>query len=698
MGWTSTSTRTAQRIWMAAVVLMTWAHLAEARVVRFVVESRTPFAEGASFGNTGPYERLVGFAYHEVDPTDPLNGIITDIDKAPRNARGQVEFRTPFFILKPVDLARGNRKIYYTVNNRGNDALLNARTSADVGLNDFPLRMGYIIADAGWQGDLVPTPTRLAAELPIAVQPDGTPIVERMRYEYSDRNIAKDGIFTLPLEGSAAFKSYGAADTNTARASLTVRDTLRGPKTPIAADRWAFGRCPTGRASLTPSTTDVCLFDGFKVTKLYELIYSAKNPIVLGLGHATTRDVASFLRYETRDAAGNANPLATNGALEVQRVYATGASQTGGYLRDFTYYGFNEDEAHRRVFDGIIPTIVGTDRVFINARFADPNVFASQDVTHDFLQSSYPPFTYAVWTDPLTGIRDGILKRPASDPRVLQADSATEFWQLRASLNTVDADRRTVPIPPNVRLYFVSSTAHSFATSGLAQPAPGRLQKCEQPVTTPTGEIQRALLVAMDQWVDQGVEPPASNYPQIEDGTLIEPSDVRAAFPAIPQATVPVQANTLELLDFGSAFGRFGGVLAVQPPRLGPRYPVLVPKPDADGLDLGGTRPLQVRVPLGTSTGWNARTAEYRGPDLCGLSGAFFPFAKTGAQRKASGDPRQSLEERYTDRAGLVKAVEEATRALVKDRFLLQEDADRFIAAARASGILGSGTPTSASR
>lgn len=661
--------------------------VAEARVVRIDVESRTPFAEGASFGPTGPYERLVGFTYHEVDPRDALNGVITDLDRAPRNSRGLVEFRTPFFILKPADMSRGNRKIYYTVNNRGNDPLLNAKTRADVGLNDFPLRLGYVIADAGWEGDLVPVPTRLAAELPVARQPDGSPIVERMRYEYSDRNIQKDGVFTLTLEGSPAFRSYEAADTDPAHAVLTVRDAVHGKKTPIAPDRWAFGRCPAGRASLTPTTTDICLFDGFRIDKLYELIYSAKHPIVMGLGLATTRDVASFLRYERQDAAGHANPLAQGGALDIRRVYATGASQTGGYLRDFLYLGFNEDEAHRRVFDGVTPTIVGTDRVFINVRFADPNVFASQDVTPDYLQSAYPPFTYGVTTDPITGIRDAILKRPATDPRVFQIDSATEFWQLRASLNTIDADGRAVPIPPGVRLYFVSSTAHSFTTGGLTLPPPGRMERCENPTTSVTGEVQRALLVAMDQWIEQGIEPPPSNYPRVEDGTLVPVGEVKASFPAIPGVTVPPAANDLELLDFGSTFGRHGGVLSSQPPRRGHRYRVLVPKTDADGLDLGGTRLLQVKAPLGTSTGWNTRTPRFRGPDLCGLVGSYLPFARTAAERQAAGDPRPSLEERYGNRAGFVNAVEQAAAALVAERFLLQEDADRIVAAARATDV-----------
>lgn len=670
---------------IAILCCIGWVDTADARVTRFIVESRVPFAEGTSFGSAGPYERLTGFAYHEVDPRDPLNSVITDIDKAPRNARGMVEFRTPFFILKPVDMARGNHKIFYTVNNRGNDPLLNAKTRSDVGLNDFPLRMGYTIADAGWEGDLVPVPARLAAELPIATQPDGSPIVERMRYEYSDRNIPKDGTFTLPLEGSPAFKSYEAATTDTARASLTVRDNVRGQKTAIPANQWAFGRCPSGKATLTPSPSDICVFAGFQIDKLYELIYSAKNPIVMGLGHATTRDVASFLRYDARDGAGNPNPLASGGAPDIRRIYATGASQTGGYLRDFMYLGFNEDESHRKVFDGIIPTIVGTDRVFINVRFADPNVFSSQDVTPDFLQTSFPPFTYGVSYEPMTGIRDGILRRPATDPHVLQIDSATEFWQLRASLNTVDSEGHAVPAPSSVRLYFVSSTAHSFTTSGLTLPPPGRMDRCENPTTTPTSDIHRAMLVAMDEWVDEGIEPPPSNYPRVEDGTLVPAASVRGAFPAIPRVTVPPLANDLDLLDFGPAFGHRGGVMAVQPPQGRHVYRVLVPKPDADGLDLGGTRVMQVRVPLGTSTGWNTRTPGRRGPDLCGLIGSFIPFARTAAERQALGDPRRSLEERYRDRSGFFRAVEAAANALVAERFLLREDADRYIAAAKAA-------------
>ncbi len=544
--------------------------------------------------------------------------------------------------------------------------------------------------DAGWEGDVVPSPTRLAANLPIATQPDGSPIVGLMRIEYSDRTIPVAGTFTMSLEGNAGFRSYETADTNAAHSSFTVRDDVNAPKTPIPPDRWAFGRCPTGQASLVPSTTDICYFDGFRNDKLYELIYPAKNPIVMGLGHATTRDVGSFLRYEIHDDAGNLNPLApTAGHAGIQRSCATGASQTGGYLRDFMYLGFNEDESHRKVFDGIIPTIAGTDRVFINVRFADPNIYSAEDDRHDFLQSSYPPFTYAVTTDPISGIRDGIMKRPATDPLVFQIDSESEFWQLRGSLNVADGLGNPVSVPTNVRLYLVSSTSHGFGTVGLLTPPAGQSPLCQNPTHSAfVPEITRALLVAMDEWADQGIEPPKSNYPRLEGKTLVSLDEAREAFPEISGVNFPTVLNEYELLDFGPEFGRLGGVLTLQPPRLGASYEMFVPKADKDGLNIAGIRPVQIRVPLGTSTGWNVRAPGHRPPNLCSLTGSFFPFADSKAERLVTGDPRKSLEERYKDHDGFVKAVKKAAKDLVKERFLLEEDAQKFIQAAEDSDVL----------
>jgi hypothetical protein len=667
---------------LAAVAILLIPLRANAELVRLAVEHREPFAGGVEWGAAGAYERLTGTASFEVEPSNPLNAVIFDLDNAPRNPRARVEFSTPFMIVKPVEASRGNGKIYYTVNNRGNDALLTAKTAADAAAYDFALRLGYTFGAAGWYGDLGRAATRLAANLPIARQPDGSAIVGRMRVEYSDRNIPSAGTFTLTLEGSPAFRSYVAADTSPTRAALTVRNTPGAARTAIAPDRWAFGRCPSGRDSLTPLASDICYFDGFRADRLYELTYPAKDPIVMGLGFATTRDFASFLRNSARDTAGTPNPLvAADGRPAVK--------QTGGYLRDFLYLGFNEDEAHRKVFDGVIPTIVGTDRVFINVRFADPNVFSDQDVTHDFLQTSYPPFTYGVTLDPISGVKDGLLKRPATDPLIFQIDSATEFWQLRASLNVVDAAGQAIPSPQNVRLYFNSSTAHGFTTSGLLTPPAGRNARCANPTPTSTTETARAMLLAMDAWADRGLVPPPSNYPRPGDGTLVTLDEARRAFPRIPNAAAPAVLNELDLLDFGPGFGRAGGLLTLHPPLAGRRYPLLVPKPDADGLDIAGIRPMQIRVPLGTSTGWNIRTAEHGAPNLCGLTGSFIPFARTKAERLRTGDPRPSLEERYPNDQALVRAVETAAKALVKDRFLLQEDADRFVAAARAMHLAG---------
>jgi hypothetical protein len=669
---------------IAAAALVLLPSAADARLVKLVVEQREPFAGGAAWGASGPYERLVATAHLEVDPRDPLNAVIVDLDKAPRNARGAVEFRTTVFILKPVDMTRGNGKIYYTANNRGNDALYAARSVEDVGRNDFALKLGYTIVDAGWQGDLSPSPTRLGGDFPIARQPDGSPIVGITRVEFSDRNIPQEGAYSFNLKGGAAYRPYEAADLNTSHATFTVRDSVSAARTAIAPDRWAFGRCPTGRDSLQPSGFDICYFDRFDAGRIYELIYAAKNPIVMGLGHAATRDVASFLRYERQDAQGTANPIGGT----IRRIYATGASQTGGFLRDFIYLGFNEDEAHRRVFDGVIPTIAGTDRVFINVRFADPNVYSGQDDRHDFLQNSHPPFTYAMATDPLTGIHDGIMKRPATDPLLFHVDSATEFWQLRASLNVVDANLHPVPAPKNVRLYFISSTSHGFGVGGLLARAPATNPRCALPAPSAAGDLARPLLAAMDAWADGRVEPPATNYPRLEDGTLVTVDEARAAFPAIPGLRFPASPNPLERLDYGPEFNRQGGVITVHPPLVTGRYPVLVPKADRDGFDVAGIHLVQLRAPLGTTTGWNVRTAAARSTDLCGLSGSYVPFARTAAERATANDPRKSLEERYRNHAGFVEAVESATRQLVKERFLDPEDAQRYVAAAEGSDVL----------
>lgn len=549
------------------------------------------------------------------------------------------------------------------------------------------MRLGYTVVDAGWQGDVAPGNSRLFPDFPIARQPDGSPIVAPVRIEYSDRTIPLTGTYTLTLEGDPSFTSWPTADVDTTQSTLTVRFEVDGPKVPIAPDRWAFGRCPTGPESLSPSTTDICVFEGFQADRIYELIYPARDPKVMGLAYAVTRDIGSFLRNQTTDDAGNPNPLATSAnEVGIRRAYSFGSSSTGMYQREFLYLGFNEDESHRRVFDAVWIHKPGTHRLFANVEFADPNTYSRQDDRHDFVSTSIAPFTHGVTTDPITCLTDGLLKRPATDPLVFQSDTSNEFWQMKASLYLADGAGQPVDVPDNVRLYLLSSFQHSGNTF---EPVPGPAGICRYP-TNPNfhGPTVRALLVALDAWADRGVLPPPSRTADVRDGTLVTLDEARAAFPAIPGVQFPTVMNELDALDYGPEFGPEGGRLTTLPPARGASYTLRVPLPDEDGIDLPGVRPIETRVPLGTNMGWNLRAPGLRDPNLCSLSGSYIAFATTAADRIASGDPRPSLEERYVDHAGYVAAVSTVAQELVEERFLLEEDAIRFVRQAEASSVL----------
>jgi len=431
------------------------------------------------------------------------------------------------------------------------------------------------------------------------------------------------------------------------------------------------------------------VFEGFQPGRVYELTYPAKDPWVMGLGYAVTRDLASFLRSATKDDAGTPNPVALSATENgVRRVYGLGISSTGMYMREFLYLGFNEDERHQKVFDAVRIFIPGTHRLFMNVEFSDPNVYSRQDDHTDYLSHSMSPLTYAVTTDPMTGVRDGLLKRPSTDPLVIHIDTANEFWQMNASFNVHDGRGQPVPVPENVRLYFAASHSHVGAAGVAAVPTAAN--QCRHPTNGALSynALLRAMLVVMDDWADRGIAPPPSRYPTIADGTLVTRAEAEAAFPKIPGVKFPQALNELYAYDFGGDLEPTGGRVKAAPPKRGAKYLSHVPKPDVDGLDLGGIRTLDIAVPVGTNTGWNLWAQGPRETDLCGLNGSFFPFARTAADRARTGDPRPSLEERYRDHAGFVAAVEKAARQLVTDRTLLEEDAKTLIEVAGASDIL----------
>jgi hypothetical protein len=686
--------------------------LAEARITRIeITERESPTFDGTVFGDAGPYEKLRGRMYGEVDPADPLNAVIVNIDKAPRNARGRVEYVTNFLILKPVDMRRGNGKIFYTINNRGNTGVRslndspsggnNPTSAADAG-NGFTMRQGYTLVDAGWEGDVLEGNFRLTAEYPVATD-GGTTITAPILVEFHDRytndaRIAANGRVSLPLSGSLDFASYESISTDQAVAGAELRMRFSDSARPGTAEmpagvviprsQWSFARCSrdpvSGVLTSVPSTTDICLPAGFSLDAVYQLIYVARNPRVMGLGYAVTRDVGSFLRNQPADDFGHPNPLALSGSSTgITHIYAQGVSSTGMYVRDFLYQGFNEDEQHRKVFEAMWTQIPGAHKLYLNYAFGQPNPFSVQHRDRYVPDTSFPT-NYGVMTDPLTGLIDGILKRPATDPIVIHMDSSNEYWNFRSSLVTTDGLGNDIRLPRNVRSYFMASQQHGPA----AVPARGICQQLNNPL--PRGALLRAVLVALDEWVTQGIRPPKSRYPRVEDDTLVPPDQASTGFPSIPGVVYHGLFNASGVRDFGPLVSGNRGLVTLNPPVAvtGGEHVVLVAKVDKDGNDIAGVRVAQLEVPIATYTGWNTRRAGFSEGDQCDLNGTYLPFVKTKPERLATGDPRKSLEERYKTHEKYVEKAEKAAQKLMKERFLLQEDVERIVQEAEDSDVL----------
>jgi hypothetical protein len=671
---------------------------AHARLTRLQVLEREVVADGQPFGSAGAYERLTGIAHFEVDPRDPRNRVIFDLDRAATNAAGRVEFSADMVILKPVDMSRASGTLFFEVNNRGrkvsfgrmhdtpSDANMNRPTAPRDFGNGFLLKRGYVIAWVGWGADVAPGDNRLTVTFPIARR-DGQAIAERILTEFGDRNFNAGTPTTLPLSGGPAFKSYPAVSTNiqAAEAELwaTPSDSPHpsGPDIPrgrpIADSDWAFAACPDGWPG-TPSSTDICLRAGFQNHLNYHLIYRTTDSPVMALGYATSRDFVSFLRFEARDDAGTPNPVAGLGTTLCQ-----GISSSGMYYRDYLYFGFNEDERGRRVCDGMHIHVPGAQRLFLNYRFAQPNPFTQQH-RERYIPDVNFPVTYGIARDPLTGREDGLLKRPATDPRIVHTDTSNEYWQFRASLLGTDADgTRDIDDPPNVRRYLLSSMQHGWFRGDAPNRGLGDRQ-CVHPVNpTHAGILLRALVVALEDWVKTAKPPPPSRVPRITDGTLVRPEAL--AWPGIPGAPYPALYNGSGERDFGprtrdaNGHRANAGVIDKLFPDILSTHAILVPQVDRVGNDLAGVRHPFVAVPLSTLTGWNLRTPEFGGDDLCDLLGSTLPLPGSAAQARQAGDGRPSVQELYKDQADYIRKLTEAARALQRDGLMLPEDVEATV-------------------
>lgn len=601
------------------------------------IRSRTPLVGGASFGSSGAYERIDATAVGTLDPAHPGNRGIALLDRAPRNTQGMVEYRSDFVLLRAADPALGNGRLLYEVNNRGRIMLFanlcagaagnEPKTAADLG-NALPLRLGFSLLWTGWDPG-APKATGLSLDVPTI---DG--ITQPIRDEYvSGTRLGQHQAFRL---------SYEAADRD---ASLTKRRTQTAEREPVAFE-WVDQRTIrlTGEGNVPETGT------------IYELRYNATKPRVMGIGFAATRDIVSHLRHDGAALFDRA----------VTHTLAFGISQAGRYLRDHIAQGFNADEQGRRVFDGVFAHVAGIGRVFHNTPFAQPFRTRTWHEDHDFPEVEFP-FAATTQVDPLTGASAALLHGDPTDPKLIETNTPTEYWQKGASLlHTDPLGTRDIALPPNVRGYLLAGTQHGGKAGMPRDEGP-----CVNPRNghDPMPAI-RALLVALDEWVTSDRTPPDSRLPHIADGTLV--ADEAVAFPPIPGLTPPKAANDVAPLpDWTNP----------QPPAR--RYQPLVPQVGPDGNERAGIRLPDIAVPVGTFTGWNLYDAPYPKGELADRDGTFLAFPQTKAARQRLGDPRPSLEELYLTKADYASAVEAVVAQLQQDRLLLAEDAAAYLARAR---------------
>lgn len=631
----------------ATAIALLAAGAAQARIVELRLDRVEPVADGAALGPAGAYERAIGIARGELDPADPANRGIAGLDRAPRNARGRVDYQVDVFLLRPADPVKRNGKIFYDIVNRNLKLMLpwlndapettpasnnDPKTRADAGTG-FLFRDGWTIAWSGWDGTASPNLNGMTATLPVSTL-DGARIVGRSREEF---------VFgtRLPPSLTGAPLNYEAATTDQAMASLTVRRRQADPETAIPAAGWAYAG--PRMVKLLPEGT------AFEPGALYEFTYPAQSPKVLGIGFAAVRDVVSALRHDTRSPA--------------RTVIGLGISQSARFARQFLEMGMNRDEGGARVFDGLLMHIGGAGKVFVNEAFGQPGRTRTQHEDHDYPEAWFP-FATAATTDPLSGQRAGVLRGDGSDPLIFEVNTSSEYWQKGASLvHTDPAGRRDLALPANIRAYLIAGTQHAHVPS-LAK---GRgLCLVERNPHIPSAGL-RALVAALDGWVSEGRAPPRSRIPTLAGRTLVDAAALK--FPAVPGLAAPARANEVPMpADW----------LTVSAPRPTP-YGAKVSAVDADGNEAAGIRLPDLAVPLGTHTGWNFYRSAAMAGELCDRDGAFVPFARSRAERLAAGDPRPSLEERYGSRAAYVSRVRAAAEALVRDRLLLPEDVDAYV-------------------
>jgi hypothetical protein len=694
-------------------------------VDRFEVVSTVDAWGGATpAGAAGPYTVVTGIVHGRLLPTHPDNAGIVDLASAPRDADGYVEYTTDAVILRPKSAATARRVLFYDVANRGHKPALSTFIGAKSLLKgaapgeEFPslLRAGYTVVWSGWQSNVAPSgngagdTALVGARFPVARRGDGTPITGLSREEYIPESAESHYLF--PLTYAPASLSDLSEVRFTARQTWIGADGKQrfdAPSAPVVDWHYVANDNGTAYVEFTPPAT-VPAADGSAVAPgagtVYSFTFRAKDPVVSGIGFAAVRDLVGFLKTASTDERGNPNPVAdlktaacaAGTGCPAQPVgnfdvaIAAGTSQSGRFLRDFLYQGFNKDGHGAKVFDGLLPMIAGGRRSWVNERFAQPSRVSRQHEDH-WMPGDQFPFAYGVATDPVGGRTDGLLKSclaTATCPKIMQVDGSYEWWSGRASLVVTDGAGHDAALPDNVRYYLVAGTQHGDGggvSDGLAW-QPAALSRClmaPSPVTE--SPVERALVPALEAWIVKGKRPPASRYPTVAGGGLAAPDRAAMGFPDLSGATVPYGANAtpapLGLTRLGAINQLFvtdySGAAPVAD--LARQYTLLVPKVDANGNETGGLRMPEVAAPVATYTGWNVRAAMRSSGEGCAMSGAAIPLATSPAAKSAA-DPRTTLAQLYTGRADYKARFGAAADALAGRGYLLPQDVAKAKAAA----------------
>jgi len=659
--------KTAIRMVSLLVVSLWTVWPANARVTRVEILSRKDVLDGKSFGDAGAYERITGRVYFSVVVTNAHNLRIIDLDKAVNRKGDEVEFSADFTVVRPKNSDKANGSMLLEVPNRGHSRIIAVvdggswELAGDAG-DAWLLRNGYTVAALGWQWD-ADGPDALKLYAPIAKE-NGRTISGLLRGDIMPSKELDEIPLGHLITGNIGGIEYPVANAEDSRNALTVRDWREAPRKAIPRSEWQFAHTVDGK--LVASDRHIHLKDGFQPGKVYEYVYVVQDPVVAGLGFAAIRDFASYAKHDS-DAVAPA-----------QRVYGEGISQNGRFLRDMLYQGFNADEEGRIALDGVLAHVAGAGRGSFNYRFAQPSRDA-QPTSSIYFPTDIFPFTDLPEKDPVTNDKGGLLDLARKDnvvPKIFFSNTSYEYWGRAAALVHTSVDgKRDVPISEKVRVYHFTGLQH-FSGPFPPQKGSGDLLGQQPQSPLPVRYFWRAMIANMDAWVRSNTLPPPSSYPKISDHTLVS---LRAyTFPKIPGVNRPHEATGAYRLDFGPNWQQ--GILQVQPPKVGPLYPVLVPQVDADGNERDGVRLPELSVPLATYASWNLRDPSIGAPsERVAFELSYLPFPKTVGERKKAGDPRNSIAERYSGREDYHARYTRALEDLIKQRWILSEDRNALL-------------------